>query len=66
MIDKTPPRAPPSPPPPGPPRPPCVTVTSVGFGASLVRQEPLMSLTPDAPAGRAPARNSVVRADAEA
>ncbi|MET9445692.1 MFS transporter [Streptomyces cinerochromogenes] len=31
----------------------CVTVASVGFGASLVQQERLMSLTPDALAGQA-------------
>ncbi|MFJ3663929.1 MFS transporter [Streptomyces sp. NPDC090119] len=31
----------------------CVTVASVGFGASLVQQERLMSLTPDALAGHA-------------
>ncbi|KOX03579.1 hypothetical protein [Streptomyces sp. NRRL B-3648] len=31
----------------------CVTVASVGFGASLVQQERLMRLTPDAMAGQA-------------
>ncbi|MEU6382104.1 MFS transporter [Streptomyces bauhiniae] len=31
----------------------CVTVASVGFGASLVQQERLMSLTPDALSGHA-------------
>ncbi|KMS70252.1 MULTISPECIES: MFS transporter [Streptomyces] len=31
----------------------CVTVASAGFGASLVQQERLMSLTPDALAGQA-------------
>lgn len=31
----------------------CVTVASVGFGASLVQQERLMSLTPDELAGHA-------------